>query len=549
MATNSQNHFLSLIQPVLQKRASKLVFKPYLGATEGWGNVTCQTFNEHISSSFRHWGNYLSGIGLAPHDVVGVWLTGKKYTDLINILGLCSAGYVPQLFSVVFPNSDVIWDLLSASNAKALILDDTFSSNAERAPVPTSAALTIADLENSNGNAEYEIAAVSQDDIALVVHSSGTTSGTPKLIPTTHGWISTYILYRYSVCQGNLDGENVFNTIGSLAHVGSFTCEPRGDYSFIILSETTPAFLGAAYRGYCTAQSPAVGMSTEELMKMVKTCGLNRMAVYATFLSVYIKDAQKDPEVLKALQGFRQIVHAGVSLNREDEEWAYANDLPITAMYATSETATLMTTKLGSSPSDRLLRLIPGGSAQFIWYSMTNENTLVSSSPQLWEIVLPAGAPDSPHSSLFNSDNMYHTGDLFEEVQPGLYTFRGRKDDWLKTVWGFCDTKAIEDNVRKTCEGLIHDAVVVGTNRAKPVLFVETTGGGLSDEENFKLAEKIISRTKLFNERLFPHERINNPRQIRVLPKGTLPRTKEKGNVRRNATEELFATELDAMCA
>jgi hypothetical protein len=218
-------------------------------------------------------------------------------------------------------------------------------------------------------------------------------------------------------------------------------------------------------------------MSTDELMRMVKTCGLNRMAVYATFLSVYIKAAQNDPEVLKALQGFRQIVHGGVALNREDEEWAYANKLPITVFNCPSmhlnqpsnssiddvcdlrnwyadlhsakletqtNSATLMTTKIGSSPSDRLLRLIPGGSARLIPYAMaenSNDNTSASSSPQLWEVVLPSGAPDCPHSSLCSKDGLYHTGDLFEEVQPGLYTFRGRKDDWLKTVMGFCDTK------------------------------------------------------------------------------------------------------------
>jgi acyl-coenzyme A synthetase/AMP-(fatty) acid ligase len=63
------------------------------------------------------------------------------------------------------------------------------------------------------------------------------------------------------------------------------------------------------------------------------------------------------------------------------------------------------------------------------------------SSSELWEMILPAGVPDSPHQSLFSSDGLYHTGDLFEEVKPGLYKFRGRKDDMLKTLYGFCDTK------------------------------------------------------------------------------------------------------------
>jgi acyl-coenzyme A synthetase/AMP-(fatty) acid ligase len=159
-------------------------------------------------------------------------VTGKKYEDLINILGLSAAGYVPQLFSVVFPNPVVIWDLLSNSNAKALILDEQFASNAEQSLVPTSAALTLSDLANYADNPSSQTAAVSQEDIAVIVHSSGTTSGTPKLIRTTHGSISTYIISRYSLCQGPQEGENIANTIGSLAHVGSLTCEFPGFFLY-----------------------------------------------------------------------------------------------------------------------------------------------------------------------------------------------------------------------------------------------------------------------------------------------------------------------------
>ncbi|KAJ7489329.1 hypothetical protein FB451DRAFT_1522932 [Mycena latifolia] len=504
MPADPENHFLSLIQPVLQRRADHLVFKPYLGIEDGWGSVTCQKkkFSEHISLSAAHWGGFLNGIGLMSQDVVGLWLTGrltgKKYEHLINIFGISAAGYVPQLFSVVFPNPEVIWDLLSKSNAKALI---SFASNCRE----------VTNLPTDLSSRDHHVSAVSQDNIALIVHSFGTTSGTPKPIRTTHGWITAYIIHRYTLSQGRMDDSNVENTIGSLAHVASVT-----------------SFLAATYRGYCTAQS-AIDMSTEGLMKMIEMCGLNRMAVYATYLSVYIKAAQKDPEVLRALQNFRQIVHAGVALNREDEEWAYANNLPITAMYGTSETASLMTTKLGNSPSDRLLRLMPGGSARLIQYTSDNHtNTPSSSSPQLWEVVLPAGAPDSPYPSLFK-DDLYHTGDLFEEVQPGLYAFRGRQDDWLKTVWGLWPSKTMfGHSVRGFCMTQLSLGV-----RAKVVLFVETTGES-SDEACRRLIDEIISRTKPFNARLLAHKRVDNPKQIKVVPKGTFSRNKEKGNVSRS---------------
>jgi acyl-coenzyme A synthetase/AMP-(fatty) acid ligase len=161
---------------------------------------------------------------LPPHDLRCLQrLTGSKYDDLVNILGVSAAGYVPQLFSVVHENANVVWDLLSASNAKALILDAEFSSSSEGCSLPTLPALVFSDFKDGDQMLDDIVVDVAENCVAVIVHSSGTTSGSPKLIRTTHGWISTYMRYKYSLCQGTLDGENVANTLGSLAHVGSLT--------------------------------------------------------------------------------------------------------------------------------------------------------------------------------------------------------------------------------------------------------------------------------------------------------------------------------------
>ncbi|KAJ7717991.1 putative amp-CoA ligase [Mycena metata] len=524
--TTPSAHFLSLLAPKLREWPNRTIFRPYLESSQTWGSISFHDADRHISQSAQHWKEALSSLGLAPQDVVGLWLTGSKYEDLINILGVSAASFIPQLFSVTYSNAGMVQDLLSASGAKALVLDTAFSSFSEGSALPTLPSPVFSDFEVGTLTlSDLVLAYIEQNDTAVIFHSSGTTSGSPKLIRTTHGWISTYMKFKYSLCQGDLKGHNVTNNIGSLAHVGSMT-----------------TFLAASFRGFCTAQSPAMGMSTEELMNMVKSCGLNRMAVYATFLSTYIRAAQQDEKVLSALQAFRQIVHTGVALNPEDEEWAHLNHIPMTTLYATSETASMMTTVLGIGPDDRLLRLLPGVSARFNRYRLPDDTEDTSS--ELWEMVLPPDAPDSPHPSLFSADGLYHTKDLFEEVKPGLYRFRGRQGDMLKTVHGFCDTKAVEDNVRTTCGDLVHEVVVVGTNCRRILLFVEVD---TTSEENGHLATEIIRRIRPFNERLFHHERIADPRQIRTFPPGTLPRTKEKGNIRRNATELLFAQEIADM--
>ncbi|KAJ6450045.1 hypothetical protein C8R45DRAFT_946980 [Mycena sanguinolenta] len=120
-----------------------------------------------------------------------------------------------------------------------------------------------------------------------------------------------------SLQQGKFGDLDVTNTLGSLAHVGSFM-----------------AFVSAVYGGFTTVQTLSMGLPTEELVDLIKISGLNRVAMYAPFLSVHIKAAQSDPTVLGALQSCRKILHTGVS---DDKAWAYANGLPITVLFIGSE--------------------------------------------------------------------------------------------------------------------------------------------------------------------------------------------------------------------
>ena len=107
-------------------------------------------------------------------------------------------------------------------------------------------------------------------------------------------------------------------------------------------------------------------------------------------------------------------------------------------MYGTSETATVMSSviELGNSS---LLRTYKGYSYRFIpaISDLGDESTT-----HLLELIIPAESTDCPDISLRHADGDFHTGDLFQEAFPGLYIFRGRNDDWIKTEnAGRCDTK------------------------------------------------------------------------------------------------------------
>ncbi|KAJ3506197.1 hypothetical protein NLJ89_g7003 [Agrocybe chaxingu] len=523
-------HVVIMLLAALKSQVEHIVFRPYLGGDGKWGSISSTTFVQDLLFSQSHYRSVLGDN--SSKNIVGLWLTGQKYSDTFNIMGVMLAGFVPQLFSTNFPNEDVIWDLMEKSGANVLIYDEDFKDKVTSCRIPSISVLTDASFTHENTAASAFTPFANGGDTALIVHSSGTTSGMPKLIPVTHSWVTAFIKIKYPAAlkQGDFDDANITNTIGNLAHVGSIT-----------------AYMAALYHGFCTVQSSSMAASTSEIVAMITTCGVNRLALYATFLSSYIKAAQRDPAVTAALASCRQILHTGVSLPEEDEEWAIQNSLRITTMYGTTETAPVMTSQIGTKAIDRLLSLMPGLDAPALIPCQLSSNSDGDTDTKLFEMVARPGKKDSPHPSLFKSpDGIYHTEDVLEEVKPGLYRFRGRKGDWIKTLPGFCDANSIEENVRKTCKDILHDAAVVGENRPLACLFIEALPsaevGGKNEET---LVAEVIARIKEFNQRLFTYERIEDPRRIFVVPHGSLPRTKEKGNIRRNTVASLFKDKID----
>jgi hypothetical protein len=64
--------------------------------------------------------------------------------------------------------------------------------------------------------------------------------------------------------------------------------------------------------------------------------------------------------------------------------------------------------------------------------------------------------------------------------------------------------RSLEDAVRKSCEGIIHDAVVIGKNRPLPVLAVEVASPSLVDDGfRHTIATRIVERMSEYNEGKF----------------------------------------------
>lgn len=116
---------------------------------------------------------------------------GFTYTDVLHIYGISRAGYIPQLFSLRLPNPEIIYELLQRANAKALVYDSTIYANLDDCPLPTYLAAFPKEINTSEPLTEL---ISTEDDIAFIFHTSGSTSGSPKLVPCDYRWLDGAVL-------------------------------------------------------------------------------------------------------------------------------------------------------------------------------------------------------------------------------------------------------------------------------------------------------------------------------------------------------------------
>lgn len=120
-------------------------------------------------------------------------LSGMTYTDLLHVYGLTRAGYIPQLFSIRLENPEVVYELLGKAKARALIYERTFENKLANCPVPTHEALDYDCARHSEDVLPLLHAGAQSSDPVFIFHTSGSTSGSPKLVPCNFTWLQAAI--------------------------------------------------------------------------------------------------------------------------------------------------------------------------------------------------------------------------------------------------------------------------------------------------------------------------------------------------------------------
>ncbi|KAF8523945.1 hypothetical protein BU17DRAFT_85424 [Hysterangium stoloniferum] len=523
-------HFQALRERVASHPNTPVFKLPKEGALgKEWVDVSYTQFQADIERTARYWLGQLAPLNIPARSVVGIWLRGFTYADVVTIYALSRAGFVPQMFGFELPNTRLVFQLLSRYQGKAFIHDHAKSEllRDSGTDVPCHTAVhysTISDADVANIRLP-ELPPASDEDFTFIYHTSGSVSGIPKVVPKTNKWLST-IQHKSAAAFaiGDYDTQDVYIWTESFSH----------SMEICLLQLIF-------HRAGCLIQPTRIDFNSEELAAMINVTGVNRVIQFTAILRKHLEDARRDPSLLQLFKQMRQVTYAGMPLETELEEWAVGQGVPITNNFGCTECGQLFTSVFG----DRRLQILPTISFKFVPVGPTSIDG--ADYDRLLELWILPDSPDLPVAELRTPDGGWRSGDLFEEPEPGRYIFRGRDDDWIKSLWSEkIDTRAIEDNIYTTCSDIVGNCVVVGNGRPFPALFVEPRVP-TPESGHAKLKLEILRRTYEFNSLLYLHERIQDPRMIKIVPAKSLPRTASKGNIRRRAVEQDFAADLEAM--
>ncbi|KAH8664639.1 acetyl-CoA synthetase-like protein [Xylariales sp. PMI_506] len=533
--TSFKTH-LTVLEDSAKRYPSRTAFrvpKKVTGTFEigSWDSISYRDVLHDVENAALYWLRALSSISVPLGSVVGLWLKGLSYLDMVNIYGLARAGYVPQMCSVSLSDPSTVDRLLQLSGARALVTDPAVDQTMLNDMLLPTFCLSNSEVYNENDLTQLPSLTSPEhgEQVIMIFHTSGTISGMPKLVPCTAAWLSACIAKENFLCQPYTESrQDVTVWIGSMCHMAQ-----------------TAKLVGFLQHGSCMIQPTNLPFSADELVTMVRSCDLNRLMVFGSRLASLLKSSRADADVLSALKSQDEIYYVGLSVAPEHLAWAAEHGIKLRNCFASTEVGAMLISIGGTGVESALLKPGPVTLCEF---RPCGSQNIRSEDGELVELVILPQSPDFPHPSLQSDPTQpYSTGDLFVEVASGCYLSKGRADDWIKSESSLrYDTKAIEDNVMATCgETIVAACVVVGHARPSPTLFVEAKAG--TETADRWLREEIMKRIRAFHVTRYSHERIHGPEFIIVVPPGTLPRTSTKGDIRRKAVEETFKVELDRL--
>lgn len=97
------------------------------------------------------------------------------------------------MFSLRLPNPVVIFELLQKAGASALVCEPSFGVELSGCPVPTYSAIQVREQDAADVPLPPLRTDYSASDIIFIFHTSGSTSGSPKLVRCSLRWLDNLV--------------------------------------------------------------------------------------------------------------------------------------------------------------------------------------------------------------------------------------------------------------------------------------------------------------------------------------------------------------------
>uniref|UniRef100_A0A0W0FFG0 AMP-dependent synthetase/ligase domain-containing protein n=2 Tax=Moniliophthora roreri TaxID=221103 RepID=A0A0W0FFG0_MONRR len=519
---------LTVLEQAVSRDPSTTLFKvPVIdivtGKVTNYEPISVGQFAQDVDAAAKYWAHVLKRDGIPTKSVIGICLGGVQYIDAVNLYSVTRAGYIPHSFSGgLLPGAAVVKGLLQKSNARAFIrYSDVKEVLKDIQEIPVYDSVTsIDDIAIYGESCLSPMSEMNENDIAIIFNTSGSVSGSPKLVTGTYRWLDGLVHKHGGSFIFSRSRSGIVNWMASVCHVGQFG-----------------ALVYAIQSGSCVVQMKNC-IDEKEILAAIDLASLTGISLFSPFLVKMLALSKADRDVLSSLVSLNSIISSGAALPRAEEEYARQHNINIVNVFGMTEPGGVMATSQGTrmDPSNAFRPMnIPGLSYQFVPVASSGEDP----HSYLLELVILPDSIDCPDAEFLDpADGCFHTGDLWRQVENG-YIYCGRNDDWIMCP-ARCDTRAIEDNVRQTCSDLVSDCIAVGNLRPSPVIFIESKTNS-SDED---VKKSIFKRIEPFHSQRMVHERIKSSDMIVVVAPNTLPRT-AKGNIRRRAVEDAYKEVLD----
>ncbi|KAL4966026.1 putative NRPS-like enzyme [Aspergillus stella-maris] len=371
-------------------------------------------------------------------------------------------------------------------------------------------------------NRSYE---ESEDEMALIIHSSGTT-GMPKPVPLTHGFFAT-IDHNLHLPSPKDRQSTLFNDLGS---------------DHLVLS-TTPFFHLMGFLAFTESifhSVPFVNLPDKPLSVDLLADTIKQTHATAAMLPPSILEDMSQSEIgIETLKSLDCVYFAGAPLAVET-----GNHL---SKY------TKIITVLGSSEMGIICSFVPQGEGNWMYFEWNPAYgvKMEDAGEGAYELVIPRREDSHAIHGIFHTFpdiSEYHSKDLFVQhpENPNLWRYHGRRDDVIVLSNG---EKLNPITLEKIIEGhpKVQRALLIGQSRFQTSLLVQPVwpaDGSSIDETAF--VNEIWPVVERANQAVPNYGRITKSK-IRLASPEKPFKTTPKGTTQRHAVNKDYADEIEAI--